>query len=344
MPGAKEGLALTNGTSFMASMIAIGYLKQWRIWENMFALQGLFLNSVGAMSAAFSGSIQEVRGQRGQKIIAEQLLYMVEGSSFQEKNSVQNDYCIRCLPQIFGPKLDLFIDQYPIVCRELNAVTDNPLIFKDEEISRDVEKPVSFEGSQWAILSGGNFHGEYLTSVADCLAMANAKIALTLERQMTYVLNPARNRGKLPVYLITETAKSGLLSGYMIPQYSANALAQKICQLGIPAAIFNITSANESEDIVSYGATAGQRWLEQLTLMEELLAIYGTVMAQAYSIARLGCQKMGGISEEIFNLIGEGYPTAGDDPFAARYAAMGDLLASNILRKRVAFPLKDCLN
>jgi histidine ammonia-lyase len=185
--------------------------------------------------------------------------------------------------------------------------------------------------------------------------MANAKIALTMERQLTYVLNPARNKGKLPIYLITNQEKSGLLSGYMITQYSANALTQKICQLGIPSAIFNITSANESEDIVSYGATAGQRILEQLGLMNQLSVIYLTTMAQAYAIARRhylderGLLDPSILTEKIFDLIQEKmgqdfFPTSGDDPFASRYEAMGSILDSLELRKKIAFPISNYLN
>lgn len=204
-PSAKEGLALTNGTSFMSSMLSIAYLRQLHEWENIFALQTLFLNAIGFIPGAFSGSIQEVRNQRGQTLFAEIIRNLTSGSPFRDPEGVQNDYSIRCLPQILGAKLDVFLDQFPIIVKELNAATDNPLIFKDEEISDDVEKSslLPFEGSLWSVISGGNFHGEYMTSAADCLCQANAKIALTMERQLTYVLNPARNKGKFPVYLIT---------------------------------------------------------------------------------------------------------------------------------------------
>ncbi len=288
-PRAKEGLALTNGTSFMASMLAHAYMQEIHHVETMLALQALFLNSVQALDAAFSESIHHVRNQKGQSQVAKILAKFLHNSPFVDSKKVQDDYCIRCLPQIFGPKIELILSQRDVICNELDAVTDNPLLFKNEEILDSIAARYQMQvgGDRWAILSGGNFHGENLATSADVLCMANAKLALTLERQITYVLNPDRNGHVLPTYLICNEQQQGLLSGFMIPQYTANALAQKICQLANPVSAFNITSANESEDVVSYGASAGQKLLEQLELFRQLLAVYGTVMMQAYSIARL---------------------------------------------------------
>jgi len=305
-PLSKEGLALINGTSFMASMLAIAMEKELKILETSMGLQALFLNSVGALESAFLDCIQEVRKQEGQKDIAKILLSFLYNSPFTNRNNVQDDYSIRCLPQIIGPKLELILSQAKVVERELNAVTDNPLIFLNEEISDAIhpDLKMEFEGDQWAILSCGNFHGEYQAVAADAIATANAKIALTFERQITYCLNPKRNQFSLPCYLIKDASKKGLMSGLMITQYTANAVSQKIAQLGIPASIFNITSANESEDIVSYGATAGMRLLEQLEYMEQLNAIYATVVMQAYALKREEKQISSLlISEHIFILL-----------------------------------------
>ncbi len=348
VPEAKEGLAITNGTSFMVSMIGIAYLREVRILDNLLVLQGLFLNAVGAIDAAFNSCIQDVRGQTGQLLVAKMLSRHFRHSSHIDRTGVQDDYCIRCLPQILGPKLETILEQYPKIQRELNAVTDNPLFFKGDEISEDVDRSrlIEFQGDRWAILSGGNFHGECITAVADAIAASNAKIALTLERQIAYMLNPHRNKGRLPCYLIKDTANAGLLSGYMITQYAANALAQKIAQLGTPTAIFNITSANESEDIVSYGATAAERLLEQVGLLEELMAIYLSVSVQAYSLVRT-VEHPESLSEVVFQFIqaesGNCYPFTKEENFDGRYKLAQYILTSGALPTLANFSvLSDC--
>ena len=348
-PQAKEGLAMTNGTSFMISMMSIAYLKEINAFENILAMQGLFLNAVGAVDAAFNGCIQEVRKQEGQAEIAKILSGYLKDSPFIDFMGIQDDYCIRCLPQLLGPKLEMILAQRLKIESELDAVTDNPLIFKDYEISDDVYKGrmIPFEGENWVVLSGGNFHGECITSMADTIAIANAKIAFTMERQITYMLNPFRNKNRLPAYLVP---RSGLSSGYMITQYTANGLTQKIAALASPTSPFNITSANESEDVVSYGATAAQRLLEQIERLEELNTIYLTVSVQAYSIARKKLSSSHPIppnllSERLFQIIqeitGEEYPIEREENFQKRYDKMRIILNSGLKQKLAELPLID---
>ncbi len=331
-PKAKEGLALTNGTSFMASMMGIAYAEMLKFLDNLFAVQGLFLNAVSAIDAAFYESIQTVRYQTGQLRVAELLRpFLVEA----DPQGVQNDYSIRCLPQILGPKLEMILEQGPKVERELNAVTDNPLIFRGKELSKDVDRSrvISFEEMDWTVVSGGNFHGEISGSSADTIAIANAKIALTLERQLTYLLNPFRNEKRLPIYLVADPKKAGLLSGHMICQYTGNALTHKISLLAHPASITNITSANESEDIVSYGATAAQKLLEQMKYLNELLAIHLVTTAQAYSLVRNERSKKNALCEEIFEKIQARtyFPQTEDESFDFKYKSALMLLEEGIL-------------
>jgi histidine ammonia-lyase len=198
-------------------------------------------------------------------------------------------------------------------------------------------------------LSGGNFHGECLTTIADTICASNAKIAFTLERQIAYMLNPSRNKNQLPIYLIKDASQSGLESGYMITQYTANALAQRIAQLGTPTTIFNITSGNESEDIVSYGATAAERLLEQIQYLRELNAVYLTVAAQAYGITRAEHLSRGKaispklLAEQIFEKIqdfsDEQYPTTKEENFSNRYSQAMRVLDSGNLRSIMGNPL-----
>jgi histidine ammonia-lyase len=350
-PSAKEGLALTNGTSFMASMLAIAYMQEVHEFENSLALQTLFLNSVKAVDAAFCTSIQQVRRQPGQEKISQIFSRVLRNSPFVDHTGVQNDYCIRCLPQILGPKIELIENVSPNVLNEINAITDNPLIFKNEEISSDIapNRIIPFENNSWAVLSGGNFHGEYITTASDYLAAANAKMALTMERQMTYLLNPNRNQ-LLPAYLISDTAHTGLLSGNMILQYTGNALTQKIAYLSSPFSAHNITSGNESEDVVSYGATAALRLLEQLSLFHSLNTVYLTNVLQAYAIMRnklisehiqipedLVCEKIYQLC--VKELAPLQYPTVGDMSFKEVYVKLDALLNTAQLRECMGFPV-----
>ncbi len=327
-PAAKEGLALTNGTAFMAASLAIAYQKQQQLLTRTLNSMGLFLNAVRATPAAFSQCLQDVRGHLGQIHIAKELRKRMENSPFADPIKIQDDYCIRCLPQLLGPKWELIDSFKATVEHELDAVTDNPLLFCGSELSDDIPKQnrFEFEGQEWAVLSGGNFHGEVITTLCDALVAANAKIGLILERQITYMLNPWRNRGQLPIYLIPHQSNEGLHSGYIITQYTANALAHKICLLAPPVQPFNLTSGNESEDIVSYGATAVERLQEQQELMDQLLAIYGTVVMQAYSLQRenfAGAVRDGCWSEVFFQQelerTGLNYPYKDDDSFEERY-------------------------
>jgi histidine ammonia-lyase len=350
-PSAKEGLAITNGTSFIISMLSIAYLQELNELENILALQGLFLNAIGSQSTAFNESIHQVRNHSGQVLVAKILSKHLEFTSFSDPSRIQDDYCIRCVPQILGPKIEIILEQHKKIETELNAVTDNPLFFKGDEISTDVNpsKIWSVNDELWTVLSGGNFHGECLTTIVDTICASNAKIAFTLERQISYMLNPNRNRNQLPIYLIKDPSQSGLLSGYMITQYTANALVQRIAQLGTPTSIYNITSGNETEDIVSYGSTAAERLLDQLQYLRELNAIYLTVAVQAYAITREKHLSAGKtispklLAEQIFGKIQdiaeEEYPTSKDENFEKRYNQALKVLDTGILQSIMENPL-----
>jgi histidine ammonia-lyase len=332
-PQAKEGLALTNGTPFMASMLALAYQKEESLLNSLLSLTGMFLNSVGAVDAAYYGSLQAVRGQTGQMQLAAHLKGFMEGSDLIDRVETQNDYCIRCLPQIYGPRFEMILEQKGKIEQELNAVTDNPLIFRDHEISLDIHpsRLFSFNDSTWAVLSGGNFHGENLTTIADLIGLSNGKIALTIERQITYLMNPFRNKNKLPSYLVCDQKNVGLNSGFMILQYTANALAHKICLLGQPSGLANITSANESEDVVSYGATACHRLLQQLTHLEELVALFLVAVSQSYAMRRNEAKSRNEKVEALFECIQKAIPLPrkSDEPFDQLYQA-----ALNILKNQ----------
>ena len=227
------------------------------------------------------------------------------------------------------------MEQKTKIERELNAITDNPLIFRESELSLDVDpsRMIQFDGKNWAVVSGGNFHGETSGTIADTIAIANAKIALTLERQLTYMLNPYRNGKKLPIYLVADPKNAGFLSGFMITQYTGNALTHKISLLSHPASVINMTSANESEDVVSYGATAAHKLLNQIDHMNELLAIHLVTTTQAYSLVRKDRIDKNPLCEELFEKIHSQipFPQTEDESFDKKYEAALKILDSGIL-------------
>lgn len=225
-PKSKEGLALTNGTSFMNAMLCSAFIQEIHMLENVLACSSLFLDSIQAIDAAFYECVSEVRGQWGQFFIAKTFSKLMKHSSFINKTDTQNDYSIRCIPQLYGPKFESILNMKQLIIMEMNAPTDNPLIFKNEQISPDVslERIIEFNNNKYAIISGGNFHGEILSQSADTIRLCNAKIFITMERQTTFMLNPARNK-ILPPYLIADTQNAGLKSGFMISQYTCNSLA-----------------------------------------------------------------------------------------------------------------------
>ncbi|MCH9632637.1 MAG: Histidine ammonia-lyase [Chlamydiae bacterium] len=306
-PKSKEGLALINGTSFLTSYAAIAYKRLKNCLNHLPAMLSLFLTAVNTNKSAFYQSMHNVRGNTHQSNFAKILCKILPENDLLEYSDQQDDYCIRCLPQILGPRFYTILEQEKILEAELNAVTDNPLIFKGNEISAEVSglEKITFNGSPWCVISGGNFHGENIATSCDIIRLQNAKIALTLERQMTYMLNPFRNKGALPCYLINSKEKEGLYSGFMIAQYTANALTQKICHKAAPVGTTNLTSGNESEDIVSYAATAAQKLLEQVSYLEELFAIYLTTALQAYSLSKYKSTESDSFAENVFSLLSE---------------------------------------
>lgn len=352
IPAAKEGLALTNGTSFMGAMMATAYLKQLQLYENIFALLNLYLNATESVDVAFSSSMQEVRKQEGQTLTAEILRDLLKDSPFINHEKIQDDYSQRCLPSILGPKIEDFLKLSDRVFNELDAVTDNPLIFSKDEISKDIapSRIIEFKDSPWTVISGGNFHGEVIATAADELVNFNAKIALTLERHTTFLNNPKRNDDQFNTYLIVDKAQAGLKSGFMILQYTANALTQKICALANPVGNFNLTSANESEDIVSYGTSAAQKLLEQLELMQLLTTVYLTMVAQAYSITKEKIEKETKIdpnltSEKLFAEVQTlvKFPIKEEVSFDEIYDKLKSLLVTDKFRKIIGGPLSNKL-
>lgn len=238
---AKEGLALINGTQIMT---AIGVNVLWdaltlvKTADIATALTGEALN---AIKKAYDPKVHELRGHRGQIDTAENLLRLLDGSENSKDINpykVQDPYSLRCIPQVHGASRDAIHYVYKAVTKELNAVTDNPLIFPDQE----------------EVISGGNFHGQPMALAFDFLKIAVSELADISERRSERLINPQLSEG-LPPFL---TKHGGVCSGFMIAQYSAASMVSENKIYAHPASVDSIPSSGNQEDHVSMGTTAAR--------------------------------------------------------------------------------------
>ncbi|HBB93335.1 MAG: histidine ammonia-lyase [Bacteroidetes bacterium GWF2_49_14] len=277
---AKEGLALLNGTQFMSalgvwSMIRGNDLYQW---ANM--IGALSLDAFDGRIEPFHPMIQEIRPHPGQIDVARYFTDILKGSELisRKKTQVQDPYSFRCMPQVHGATKDALDYASAVFSREVNAVTDNPTIFPDQD----------------EIISAGNFHGQPLAITFDLMGIALAELGNISERRTYQLLSGSRG---LPPFLVAEP---GLNSGLMIPQYTAASLVSQNKQLATPASVDSIESSNGQEDHVSMGANAATKTLRIISNLENILAIELLGSCQALEFRRPACS-----SEKIESLFKE---------------------------------------
>ncbi len=258
---AKEGLALLNGTQFMS---AYGYYCLYHA-QHLYRLANL----VSAISTdAFNCNIEpfnllihQLRPHPGQLAVAGEILNLLEGSEIasQVNKQLQDPYSFRCIPQVHGASKDAIDYFRQVVMTEINSVTDNPLLFPQQN----------------KILSGGNFHGQPLALAFDFLTIAMTELGNISERRTFQLISGLRD---LPDFLI---ANPGLNSGLMIPQYTAASLLSQCKQLSAPASVDSIVSSNGQEDHVSMGANAALKTARVIENIYTILAIELLTASQA---------------------------------------------------------------
>ena len=265
----KEGLGLTNGTCAMTS---VGTLS---LYDTICAAQladligSMTMEGLTGLLNAFDERVHAVRGHKGQMMVAKNFRLLTEGSEILkncQSDRVQDAYSLRCIPQVHGAIRDAIEYVKEKVSIELNAVTDNPLVFLDDE----------------NVISGGNFHGEPMALAFDFLGIACSEIADISERRTERMVNAALSNGLTP-FLTTE---GGVNSGYMIVQYSAASMVSENKVLAHPASVDSIPSSANQEDMVSMGTTAARKsgWIVQNTL--SVLADELLTACQAIDIRR----------------------------------------------------------
>lgn len=262
----KEGLALLNGTQFSAAYMSWCMLKTRRLLKLANLTAAISIDAYDCNLSPFDHRIHQIRPHPGQVKTAAFILLALKNSEIahSSKNTVQDPYAFRCVPQVHGASSDAFDYAEKVLTTEINSVTDNPNIFPDDD----------------AILSGGNFHAQPLALALDFLAIALAELGSISERR-TYQLISG-NRG-LPVFLIP---KAGLNSGLMIPQYTAASIVSQNKQLCTPASVDSIVSSNGQEDHVSMAANAATKAYRVVENVDRIIAIEFMTATQALEFRR----------------------------------------------------------
>ena len=262
----KEGLALINGTQFMAAHAVHGLLRIRDLLKVADLTAAMTLEAMRGSATPFDERIHAARQHPGQQETADNVRRLLVDSQILPSHlncgKVQDPYSLRCVPQVHGAVRDAVRHAATTVETEINAVTDNPLVFPNGDV-----------------VSGGNFHGEPLAFALDYLAIATAELASISERRLYLLLGgDTMGEKKLPKLLMSDT---GLNSGFMLPQYAAAALVSENKILAHPASVDSIPSSLGQEDHVSMGAIAATKLLEVVANTETVLAIELMSAAQA---------------------------------------------------------------
>jgi len=253
----KEGVALVNGTQAHTAVAALAVADAHTLWETAHVAGAASLEALLGTPVAFDPRIHDARGQEGQRRSAALLLRLLAGSEIRESHRyndprVQDAYSLRCMPQVHGPVADAIRFVEDIVTRELNAATDNPLVFEDG-----------------TILSGGNFHGQAVALAMDVLSIALTNLAVIAERRIDRLVHPDLNHG-LPPFL---TADAGVSSGYMMAQVTAASLASECKVLSHPASVDSIPTDGSIEDVVPMAMGAAWKLRRIVGNVRNVLAI-----------------------------------------------------------------------
>ncbi|MDQ0155039.1 histidine ammonia-lyase [Robertmurraya andreesenii] len=276
---AKEGLALINGTQAMTAMGVLGLIEAENLAYQSEAIAAMTIEGLNGIIDAFDEDVHIVRGYPEQIAVAKRIRELLKGSKLTTRQGevrVQDAYSLRCIPQVHGATWQVLNYVKEKLEIEMNAATDNPLIF---------------DGGK-KIISGGNFHGQPIALAMDFLGIAIAELANISERRIERLVNPQLN--DLPPFL---SAEPGLQSGAMIMQYCAASLVSENKTLAHPASVDSIPSSANQEDHVSMGTIGSRHAYQIITNTRRVLAIELICAMQAADIRGKG--KMAPITKGI---------------------------------------------
>jgi histidine ammonia-lyase len=295
--GPKEGLALLNGTQFSTACALAGLFEAETVYQAALVTGALSTDAAKGSDAPFDPRIHALRPHRGQRETADALRALLAGSAIRashliDDKRVQDPYCLRCQPQVMGAVLDVLRQAANTLEIEADSVSDNPLIFADTDEA----------------LSGGNFHAEPVAFAADMIAMALCEIGSLAERRVAMLVDASLSN--LPPFL---TARSGLNSGFMIPQVTAAALVSENKQRAYPASVDSIPTSANQEDHVSMAAHGARRLLP---MAENVAAILGIeLLAAAQGCDFHGALRSSAALESVRALLRSHVPTLEDDRY-----------------------------
>ncbi|MEN8242926.1 MAG: histidine ammonia-lyase [Chloroflexota bacterium] len=267
--GAKEGLALSNGTTLMTAIGVLTTVQAENLAECANLAGGLSLEALHGTTKAFDARIHAARPHPQQIECAAFMRNLLAGSGFTRGDdplNVQDAYTLRCIPQVHGAIRDAVRYARWVLEIELNSATDNPLIFFDDQTE------------EVTVISGGNFHGEPVAIAMDYLALALTELGNISERRLTRLTDEASNQETLPAFL---TRHGGLNSGFMLTQYTAASLASENKTLAHPASADTIPSSANVEDHVSMGTIAARQARQIAGNVENIIALELLAAAQA---------------------------------------------------------------
>ncbi len=311
---AKEGLALTNGTTVMTAVGLLETARAIRLAEIADIAGCLSLEALHGTVSAFDERIHALRPHPRQIDCARNLRGILSESEFVrdfDPANVQDAYTLRCMPQVHGACRDAVAYAEWLIKLELNAVTDNPLIFISDAASErqgDTEQPRGTSSALIEVISGGNFHGEPLALAFDYLTIALSELGNISERRIMRLTDEASNAHVLPAFL---TEHGGLNSGFMIVQYTAASLCTENKILSHPASVDTIPSSANVEDHVSMGATAALKLRQVGENLEHILSLELFCAAQAVDLRRrkIGQSKKLGLgTREVYRSIRKRVP------------------------------------
>lgn len=313
----KEGLALINGTQVMTSVGLLTLYDSINLLKTADIALGLTMEALNGITCAMDEKVHSVRPHKGQINTAKNILNIVSGSEMTTKQGqmrVQDAYSIRCSPQIHGASKDALEYVKNKINIEINSVTDNPIIFPQEE----------------EVISGGNFHGQPMALSFDFLGIALSEIANISERRLEKLVNPALSHG-LPAFLVN---KGGLNSGFMIVQYSAASLVSENKVLAHPASVDSIPSSANQEDHVSMGTIAARKAREIMENTRKVLSM--EILGAVQAIDLRGKKKLGVGTESAYKAVRENTPFVDKDRVMYKDINISeDLIKKNLLVEAV---------
>ncbi|OIQ28228.1 MAG: histidine ammonia-lyase [Alphaproteobacteria bacterium MedPE-SWcel] len=298
--GPKEGLGLINGTQFSTACALAGLFEAWDLAEASIAIAALSTDAIMGSTAPLIAEIHALRGHPGQIDVAREMRRIMAGSEIRESHRdgdtrVQDPYCIRCQPQVLGAALDVVRMSARTLEVEANAVTDNPLVLVGEG----------------RIVSGGNFHAEYVGFAADQIALALAEIGAIAQRRVALMVDPTLSHD-LPPFL---TPNPGLNSGFMIAEVTTAALMSENKHLANPCVTDSTPTSANQEDHVSMAAHGALRLGRMTANLSVILGV--ELLCAAQGVEARAPLRTSAPLQDLLAMLRAEIPSLGEDRYLA---------------------------